>query len=204
MSSTTPTDDPRVEAVLECVRSAFALIPENLRRGFVLVGAVATIAHGLERRTEDADFAVTPEAGWAFQEAARQHRGGFSISGGHEIVYVASQGFNVGVELLELGGPFVRRIDALEPFYDGFVASVADLARLRATTCMGRGEDKDFEDLSRLLELMTSSGAQFGHLDEDEMRDLFIAAEELSSDKRYKLYPLLTTWTINNTKGGRG
>ena len=194
-------NNPQAEAVLECIRSAFALIPEELRQGFVLIGSGATIAHGVDRRTEDVDFAVTPEAGWAFQEAAHQQQSGFSITRGQEIIFAASQGFNVSVELLELGGPFVRRIDVVEPFDNGFVASVADLARQRATTCMNRGDEEDFEDLSKLLGLMISRNAKFGHLDEDDLRDLFEATEELQSGERYEIYGLLTTWTINGIEG---
>ena len=201
MSST--VNNPQVEAVLECVRSAFAVVPQELRQGFVLVGAGASIAHGLERSTDDADFAVTPEAGWAFQEAAQQQQRGFSIVGSHTIVYAASQGFNVDVELLELGGSLVCRIDMVEPFDIGFIASVADLARQRATTCMTRGDDKDFVDFGKLLRLMISTNTQFGHLDEDELHDVFMATEELPSDERYRLYPLLTTWTIDGVEGRR-
>jgi len=47
-------------AILEAFHAAVALIPKDLRGGFVLVGGACLLTLGSDRKTEDVDVAVTP------------------------------------------------------------------------------------------------------------------------------------------------
>src|SRR5436190_1764637 len=74
----------------------------------------------------------------------------FQVDPDMEIRYNASQDFQVKVDILDLGGDFVDKIIEAHPFENGFIASIPDLLRLRATTVIERGDEKDLKDFSPL------------------------------------------------------
>lgn len=77
---------------------------------------------------------------------------GFQLDPDGKIVYDASLGFRVSVDLIELGsGGIIEQIHAKTPFLGGSLASVSDLLLLRAVTVVDRGADGNFLDFQWLL-----------------------------------------------------
>lgn len=56
-----------------------------------------------------------------------------------------------------------------EPFFEGSVASVSDLLRLRAVTVVDRGSDGEVEGFRRLLSKVASRGQVLLELNDEEL-----------------------------------
>jgi hypothetical protein len=155
---------PRMEAaLLECFLSATRLLPLRLRSSFVLIGGAASVFRG---STYD-----------AIASGATQFKRRDPLQ---TIEFHASQDFVVHLELLQLGGGFVDSIAVYEPFYDGFIASRADLLALRGVTVADRGKDGDFLDFKFLLRTTVKKGLLLPQLDESMLAALKEAAGKLS------------------------
>lgn len=101
----------------------------------------------------------------------------FQLDPDGKIVYDASLGFRVSVDLIELGpGGIIEQIHAKTPFLGGSLASMSDLLLLRAVTVVDRGADGDFLDFQWLLgRIAVSEG--FPKISEGEMCWLRRAAD---------------------------
>lgn len=71
-------------------------------------------------------------------------------------------------------------IAAHEPFYDGFIASRADLLALRGVTVADRGEDGDLLDFQFLLRTTAERGSLLPHLEDGTVEALREAVRRLS------------------------
>jgi hypothetical protein len=140
-------------------QEATRLVPVELRRQFILIGGTASIAHSSRRWTEDVDVAASLEAHNSLLEAIRQGARNFKVDSTSTIVFDSRQGFTVNLESLELGGSFIETVAAIEPFHEGFVASLSDLLVFRAVTVVDRGDNRDWEDFYWLLESMAKTGS---------------------------------------------
>jgi hypothetical protein len=89
-------------ALLETFTEASSLLPEHLKRKFILVGGTAMISLGSDRETEDVDFVITPESLFAFEQAAAldPRFSKDSISWSYHCVEPASNGFSIEIEFL--------------------------------------------------------------------------------------------------------
>lgn len=77
---------------------------------------------------------------------------GFQLDPDGKIVYDASLGFRVSVDLIELGpGGIIEQLHTRTPFLGGSLASMSDLLLLRAVAVVDRGADGDFLDFEWLL-----------------------------------------------------
>ena len=56
-----------------------------------------------------------------------------------------------------------------EPFYEGSVASMSDLLRLRAVTVVDRGSDGEMDDFRWLLSEVAKAGQLLPGLDDEEL-----------------------------------
>jgi hypothetical protein len=158
-AANTTVNPNRVAALLECYEAAVQLVPAALQPEFVLIGGAASMVHGSVLKTEDVDIAVTANSLNAFREAVARGQTKFKIRPCETIEFECHQGYFIPVEFLELGGPFVDSVAAIEPLMrGGFVASPAELFLLRAKTWLGRGEDGDLADLRYLLEVTARTG----------------------------------------------
>lgn len=68
---------------------------------------------------------------------------GFTIEPDMKIAFDTSKGIRIRVDLIEIGEGCIERIHATRPFFEGSVASISDLLRLRAVTVVDRGSDGD-------------------------------------------------------------
>jgi hypothetical protein len=107
------------------------------------------------------DVAASHEAQVCFMNAVHSGATRFKINptdANETIEFNSRQDFIVTIEILQLGGPFVESINAVEPFLGGFVASLADLLCCRAVTVANRRDDGDLADFYSLFELMVEKG----------------------------------------------
>jgi hypothetical protein len=107
------------------------------------------------------------------------------------IEFSSRQDSIVTVEILQLGGPFVESINAVEPFLGGFVTSLADLLCRRAVTVANRGDDGDLADFYSLFELMVEKGLYI-ELGAERLELLGRLKRQLSRYERILLSALLT------------
>ncbi|KAK3670300.1 hypothetical protein LTR78_009854 [Recurvomyces mirabilis] len=102
----------------------------------------------------------------------------FSIESDGKIVFDASQGFRVTMDILELApSECVERIHAWVPLGEGSLASMSDLVLLRAVTVADRGSDGDILDFNWLLSRVVEMGYPFPEVDDGELEWLCMAVE---------------------------
>ncbi|OCL08745.1 hypothetical protein AOQ84DRAFT_388627 [Glonium stellatum] len=148
---------PLQQAYLDAYAAACELVPRNLRRTVILFGGAASIAHGiLDRKAKDVDILVGVEALAILDDAIINQREGFHRDSDGTIKWDKCDSqqiklFEVTVELVELGGPFVPRFPEVVGFGEGYVATLPELVRLRASTLVGRGDASDHIDFVLLL-----------------------------------------------------
>ncbi len=134
-----------------------------------MVGGAASIAHSSVFYTEDVDVAAPPAVLIDIWEAVSAGAPNFSFESDGKIAFDAPQGFRVGLEFLEIGAGFIERIHVAEPFYEGSVASMSDLLRLRAVTVVDSGSDGEKDDFRWLLAEVTKAGQLLPGLDKEEL-----------------------------------
>lgn len=178
MPKPVPVSPPLRNALIECFRATARLIRPAERRQLVLVGGAASVAHSSVYKTEDVDVVGPPGLLIQIWEAASSGANpSFSLEPDGKIAFRAPQGFSVKVDLIELGEGCVERIHATKPFYEGSVASVSDLLRLRAKTVVDRGSDGEITDFKWLLSRVARVGAILPVLEGDEIEYMATAGK---------------------------
>lgn len=121
------------------------------------------------------------------------------------VEFNSRQGFEVKMELLELGGSFVESITTSVPFSDGLVASVVDLLLLRAVTVADRGNKRDVEDFKWLLEQMYETGSTLPELGRTKLLELVegVEAAKLTFSERILVAGLLSSQDWDNYLSGK-
>jgi hypothetical protein len=174
---------PLQQAYLDAYTAACALVPCNLRQTVILFGGAASIAHGiLDRKVKDVDILVGVEALVILDDAIINMREGFHRDCDGTIKWDKCDSqrnklFEVTVELVEIGGPFVPRVPEVVGFGEGYVATLAELVRLRASTLVERGDASDHIDFVLLLSLARQRKEKLPYLGEDEMKSMIEAVE---------------------------
>jgi hypothetical protein len=183
------TKTPLQQAYLDAYAAACALVPRNLRHSVILFGGAASIAHGiLDRKAKDVDILVGVEALAILDDAIDNQREGFHRDYDGTIKWDKCDSqqvklFEVPVELVEIGGPFVPRYPQVVGFGEGYVATLTELVRLRASTLVARGDLSDHIDFYLLLSLASKQRAQLPPLGEEEL-ELMIEAVEMCEESR--------------------
>jgi hypothetical protein len=174
---------PLQQAYLDAYTAACALVPRNLRQTVILFGGAASVAHGiLDRKVKDVDILVGVEALAILDDAIINMREGFHRDYDGTIKWDKCDSqqnklFEVTVELVEIGGPFVPRVPEVVSFGEGYVATLAELVRLRASTLVERGGASDHIDFVLLLSLARQRKEKLPYLGEDEMKSMIEAVE---------------------------
>jgi hypothetical protein len=174
---------PLQQAYLDAYNAACAIVPHNLRHSVILSGGAASIAHGiLDRKAKDVDILVSVEALAILDDAIINMREGFHRDSDGTIKWDKRdlhqvKLFEVTVELVELGGPFVPRIPEVVGFGEGYVVTLPELVRLRADTLVGRGDASDHIDYFLTLSLAAKQKVVLHHLGEEEMKSMIEAVE---------------------------
>ena len=119
-------------ALIECFRAATRLVRSDRRRQLILVGGAASIAHSSVFWTEDVDVAAPPACLVDIWEGVQNGAPNFSFESDGKIAFDAPQGFRVRLDVIQIGSRCIERIHVAEPFYEGSVASMSDLLRIRA------------------------------------------------------------------------
>ena len=128
--------------------------------------------------TEDVDVAAPPSALNNIWEGVSAGARNFSFESDGKIAFDApSQDIRIRVDLLEIGNGCIERIHVAEPFFEGSVASVSDLLRLRAVTVVDRGSGGEVEDFRWLLSRVASRGQVLPELDDEELECVCSAGE---------------------------
>ncbi|CZR63810.1 uncharacterized protein PAC_13707 [Phialocephala subalpina] len=170
---------PLQQAYLDAYAAACALVPHNLRRQVILFGGAASIAHGiLDRKAKDVDILVGVEALAILDDAIINMREGFHRDYDGTIKWDKcdlqnNKLFEVTVEFVDMGGPFVPRIPEVVGFGEGYVVTLTELVQLRASTLVGRGDESDHIDFFLLLSL----AVKLPHLGEEELGSMIEAVE---------------------------
>jgi hypothetical protein len=180
---------PLREALIECFRATTRLVRPEHRHQLVLVGGAASIAHSSLLVTEDVDVAGPPSVLINIWEGVLAGALNFSFESDGKIAFDApTSSIRVRVNLIEIGNGCIERIHAIEPFFEGSVASVSDLLRLRAVTVVDRGSDGEVEDFRWLLSRVASEGRILPELAKE---DLEVMAELLGESRLGRLDRLL-------------
>ncbi|OJJ39007.1 hypothetical protein ASPWEDRAFT_351219 [Aspergillus wentii DTO 134E9] len=156
-------------ALFECFQATTRLVRPELRRQLILVGGLASIAHFSVYSTEDVDVAAPVDALTDIWQGVTAGAPNFSIEPDGKLAFDASQGFRVRIDLIEIGPGIVERIHVTEPFFEGSVASMSDLLRLRAMTVVDRGSDGEAADFRWLLSEVARVGQILPGLDAEEL-----------------------------------
>ena len=157
------------EALFECFSAITRLVRHDWRRQLILVGGAASTAHSSRLWTEDVDVAAPSALSIYLLKVVKDGAQGFSSGPDDKIVFDASQGFRVYVDIIEIGMGCIDRIHVAEPFSKGSVASKSDLLMLRAVTVIDRGEDGDIADFRWLLSEVAKAGQVLPGLDQEEL-----------------------------------
>ncbi|KAF7922662.1 hypothetical protein BELL_0576g00070 [Botrytis elliptica] len=174
---------PIQQAYLDAYAAACAIVPHNLRQTVILFGGAASIAHGiLDRKAKDVDILVGVEALAILDDAIINMREGFHRDTDGTIKWdkldsANNKLFEVTVELVELGGPFVPRVPEVVSFGEGYVVTLTELVRLRASTLVNRGDEPDYIDFRLLLFKAANMGLTLPPLEEEEVKSMIEAVE---------------------------
>lgn len=191
MPKSSPISTSLREALSECFRETTSLIRPELRRKLILVGGAASIAHGSIFYTEDVDVAAPSDV---LQDICKGIMDGalkFSLEPDGKIAFDASQGIRVRVDMTEMGD-VIERIHVTEPFFEGSVASMLDLLRLRAVTVVDRGSDGEADDFRWLLLEVAKTGKLLPRLSREELEYMCGAGRScLGRLDRLVLYSIL-------------
>jgi hypothetical protein len=164
---------PLREALFECFRSTTRLVRPSLRHQLILVGGAASIAHSSVLVTEDVDVAGPPSVLIQIWEGVSAGALNFSFESDGKIAFDAPKSsIRVRVNLIEIGNGCIERIHATESFFEGSVASMSDLLRLRAVTVVDRGSDGEIEDFRWLLSRVASKGQLLPELVKEDLENM--------------------------------
>ena len=92
-----------------------------------------------------------------------------------------SLGFEIGIDLIQLGASSIDCIYDTEPYHGGVIASKADLLRLRAVTVACRAGDGDILDFKWLLATVMLTGQLLPPLTEEDQESVVEAGEKVLS-----------------------
>jgi hypothetical protein len=168
MPKTSPIPAPLREALFECFRATTRLVRPELRRQLILVGGAASIAHNSVYHTEDVDVAAPTDVVIDIFKKVMDGALNFSLEPDGKIAFDASQGFRVRLDLLQIGD-FIERIHVAEPLFQGSIASMSDLLRLRGNTVVERGSDGEATDFRWLLSEVAKAGQVLAGLNQVEL-----------------------------------
>ncbi len=115
------------------------------------------------------DVAAPPACIIDIWEGVQSGAPAFSIESDGQIAFDAPQGLRVHPDCIQIGSGCVERIHAAGPFYEGSVASMSDLLRLRAVTVVGRGSDGETDDFRWLLSEVARAGQILPGLYQEEL-----------------------------------
>ena len=191
MPKSRPISAPLRESLLECYRTTTRLVRPELRRQLILVGGAARIAHGSEFYTEDVDVAAPEDVIQDICKGVMDGALNYSLEPDGKIAFDTSQDIRIRIDLLRIGD-VIERIHAIEPFFEGSVASKSDLLRLRAETVVDRGKDGDVTDFRWLLSRVAKSGQVITGLNSAEIKNICGAGRSsLEVLDRLVLYAML-------------
>ncbi|KAI1170079.1 hypothetical protein F4777DRAFT_592210 [Nemania sp. FL0916] len=168
------------EALVECYRSAARLIRDEWRDQLVL-------------RTEDVDVVAPEHVLVDLWDGVSAGTDRFGIEPDGKIAFDAPQGFRVRMDIIKISDGCIDRIYETIPFYEGSVASVPDLLRLRAATVVDRGptSENDVEDWKWLLSQTAVAGQMLPVLSDEELADITQAGKCLGVLDRLVLVAVL-------------
>lgn len=191
MPKLSPISVPLREALIECFRTTARLVRPELRRQLVLVGGAASIAHGSGFYTEDVDVVAPCNVLQDICKGVMDGALNYSLEPDGKIAFDASQDIRVRIDLIQTGDA-IERIHATVPFFEGSVASISDLVRLRAMTVVDRGSDGEAEDFRWLLSGVAKAGQLLPGLDDQELKYMLDACNLcLGRLNRLVLYSVL-------------
>ena len=175
MPKNIPIPAPLQKALVECFRAIARLVRIEPRRELVLVGGAASIAHNSIYYTEDVDVVALMNVLLDICTGVTAGTTEFTKEPDGTICFNARQGFPVRIDLMQIGDGPTDRIYNAEPFFEGSVASVTDLLRLRAISLVDRGKFGEDLDFHWLLSKVAKGGHILPELN-DEERDYIAEA----------------------------
>ncbi|KAJ5088271.1 hypothetical protein N7456_011887 [Penicillium angulare] len=191
MPKSCPITAPLREALIECFRTTTRLVRPELRRQLILVGGAASIAHDSILYTEDVDVAAPTNVILDIWKGVMDGALNFILEPDGKIAFDSSQDIRIRVDTIEIGDA-IERIHATEPLFEGSVASMSDLLRLRAVTVVERGSDGETEDFRWLLSEVAKAGQLIPGLSQEELEYMRVAGRScLGVVDRLVLYCIL-------------
>lgn len=177
------------QGCLDAYAAACSLIPSDLRHAFILIGGAATVFHwAREREPKDVDIAACSAAHVLLWEAAGNRREGFCLNDTDgsitwDVPVRDSSPFRVNIEVLELPGEFIPFTPSVCAFRNGFVATLPELVRLRASILVERSDKTDYTDLKLLLNMTKERRLVVSDVGHEELGVLLEAVGMLGGDE---------------------
>lgn len=182
--------DGQRAAIKEACTAASRLIPESSRKSsFIAIGGAAILHYGGSRKTLDVDFAITTETLDAFDTAAA-NTAHFKYYESLKQWEYSCQGpstkdITVTFDFLLIGGEQVSRIRATEESGHAYVASITDLALLKAIAYMDDpSREKDLGDFKFCIRKMIGKKVKFVDLNEEEDDALKYITKKLDAEDK--------------------
>ena len=171
------------------------------RPNFILVGGFALHFHGMERATEDLDFAITAQSlnQWK-TSVANDSRFVYEPGGDWRYYCTGEEIEDVGVTIEFLNVPELTQMGSVTGALAEsgiWVATLEELAMLKAEALVSRSEMRDGADLLWILQRMVAERRQFGR----DVQGIFTEARNsaagirMTDHKTKELTKLLTEFT---------
>lgn len=153
---------PHRRMLIEAMTAASNLVSEDMRRDFLVIGGAALVRYGSTRRTRD--IAITAKTLDAFMEKAGMDSR-FRMHPDASWTYTCQgegiENVVVEIEFLDIGGEFVPKLHGMTKFDAVYVASLADIALMKAHAYQDREKADDLEDLNFAFSMMVRRGEMF-------------------------------------------
>jgi Nucleotidyl transferase AbiEii toxin, Type IV TA system len=190
------------EGTRRALEEALEAIQNHLRPlsrpNFILIGAFALHFHGMERATEDLNFAVNSQSLNQLQTSVASDSRFVYEPGGDLRYYCTGEGIeDVGVTIEFIDVPQLTHMEGVTgiSMESGIrVATLEELAMLKAEALVNRSKAQDGEDLLLILQKMEAEEYQF----EMDVQDIFteargsVAGIRMTAHKEAELTRLLT------------
>ncbi len=172
----------------EAMDAASRFIPPDERKHFYVVGGAALVRYGSPRKTEDVDIVVTPETlNKFFEEAGKDRR--FRRYPDDSWCYICEgegiEDVETHFDFLAAGGEFApARLHGLRTFPGAALASLADIAVMKANAYSSRNKQQDLEDMMFALNRMVEQNETFAQykFQEKELESIKQLADQYDTE----------------------
>ncbi|KAG0637018.1 hypothetical protein HOY80DRAFT_1003015 [Tuber brumale] len=174
-------------ASMEVAKEVWAMMGDENRENFVVVGGAALLLHGYPIITEDTDLAITPDSLHKFETLAMSDPR-FSQTMFGEWSFDSPRGFRITIDFLDKTGESGSLHKCSDySLIDGMpVVTLVDLAISKGGAWFDRQEKKDLYGFTCVVETMKERGLNFKRLSRpkrETLDDIMIELERMKETR---------------------